>query len=111
MQEIIDAYRAALTGYIPLFLAFIFVLWLLERKLKARAWKITGGSVLMAVGIYFLISALGQGRLVGVLTSVLLLVVGARSLAIGARMAAEMKAETSAEMKKDKGRAGAEGSK
>ena len=91
MQEIIDAYRAAFTGYIPLFLALIFVLWFLEKKLKARAWKFTVGSVLMAAGIFFLINGLLQGCLMGVLTSVLLLIVGARSLAVSARMTAQMK--------------------
>ncbi len=102
MQEIIDAYRAALTGYIPIFLALIFVLWFLERKLRARAWKFTMGSILMAGGIYFLINALVKDRLVGILTSILLLIVGARSLAMGARMTAEIK--------KDKGKVGAQGS-
>ncbi len=102
MQEIRDAYRAALTGYIPIFLALIFVLWFLERKLRARAWNFTVGSILMTVGIYFLINALVRGRIVGVLTSVLLLIVGARSLAMGARMTAEIK--------KDKGKVGAQGS-
>ncbi len=102
MQEIIDAYRAALTGYIPIFLALIFVLWFLERKLRARAWKFTVGSILMTVGIYFLINALVRGRIVGVLTSVLLLIVGARSLAMGARMTADIK--------KDKGKVEAQGS-
>ncbi len=91
MQEIIDAYGSAFTGYIPLFLALIFVLWFLEKKLKPRAWKFTVGSVLMAAGIFFLINGLRQGRIVGVLTSVLLLIVGARSLAISARMTAQMK--------------------
>lgn len=102
MQQIIDAYQAAITGYIPCFLALVCLLWFLERRLSPRAWKFTLGSVLLTVGIFFLLYALSQGRMTGILTSALLIVVGVRSLGTGMRMTAEIE--------EDKGKMEAKGS-